>query len=165
MAKPIPTQEYEALLNAVGQFPEGAGIDRIEAKLPAPPNRRTLQRWLNDLIGQERLRKEGQGRATRYLRGKIVTASAHVTARSMTTANAEILIPLSDQARKVEAHVRQPVQKRTPVGYNRAFLDSYRPNVSFYLPESIRAELLTHGQAVTTNEPAGTLHVGLPIDC
>lgn len=104
----------------------------------------------------KRLRKQGLGRATRYLRGKIITASAHVTAGAMLVAHAEILIPLSGQAKEVEAYVMRPVQKRTPVGYNRTFFDSYRPNVSFYLPESIRAELLTHGQAVTTNEPAGT---------
>jgi hypothetical protein len=42
------------------------------------------------------------------------------------------------------------------VGYNRPFLDDYRPNASFYLSESIRAELLAHGQAVTSTEPAGT---------
>lgn len=55
----------------------------------------------------------------------------------------------------IEAHVRQPVQKRNPVGYNRAFLDNYQPNASFYLSESIRAELLAHGQVANTKEPAG----------
>lgn len=156
MAKPIPTHEYEAVLAAVGQFPDGAGIDLIEAQLVAAPTRRTLQRWLNVLISQGRLRKEGQGRATRYLRGKIVTVSAHVTARAMAVGYAEILIPLSDEAKEIEAQVRQPLQKRTPVGYSRTFLDSYRPNESFYLPESVRSELLSQGQAVNANEPAGT---------
>jgi Fic family protein len=156
MSKPIPIREYEAVLDAIGQLPGGAGIEQIEASLTSPPTRRTLQRWLTDLIAQERLRKEGQGRATRYLRRKIVTASVQVTARAQATVHAEILIPLSDEAKQIEAYVRQPVQKRTPVGYNRAFLDNYQPNVSFYLPESIRAELLAHGQAANTNEPAGT---------
>lgn len=156
MAKPSPTREYEALLNAVGQFPDGAGIEQIEAALESRPSRRSLQRWLTDLIDQGRLRKEGQGRATRYLRGKIVTAGALATAQAKMTAQAEILIPLSIEAEQIEAHVRQPVQKRTPVGYNRAFLDNYRPNVSFYLTESIRSELLAQGQVVGTVEPAGT---------
>lgn len=156
MAKPIPIREYEAVLDAIGQLPGGADIEQIEASLTNPPTRRTLQRWLTDLIAQERLHKEGQGRATRYLRGKIVTASAQVTARAQATAHAEILIPLSDEAKQIEAHVRQPVQKRNPVGYNQAFLNNYQPNVSFHLPESIRAELLAHGQAANTNEPAGT---------
>ena len=156
MAKPSPTHEYEALLNAVGQFLDGANIEQIEAALESRPSRRTLQRWLTDLIDRGRLRKEGQGRATRYLRGKIVTAGALATLSAKVTAQAEILIPLSDEAKQIEAHVRQPPQKRTPVGYNRAFLDNYRPNVSCYLPESIRSELLAHGQAVGSVEPAGT---------
>lgn len=118
MAKPSPTREYEALLNAVGRFPDGASIEQVEVVLESCPSRRTLQRWLIDLIAQERLRKEGQGRATRYLRGKIVAVSALTTAQ--------------------------------------AFLDNYRPNVSFYLPASIRSELLAHGQAVSAVEPAGT---------
>ena len=156
MAKPSPTREYEALLNAIGQFPDGAGIEQIEAALESRPSRRSLQRWLTDLIDQGRLRKEGQGRATRYLRGKIVNAGALATAQAKMTAQAEILIPLSIEAKQIEAHVRQPVQKRTPVGYNRAFLDNYRPNVSFYLSESIRSELLAQGQVVGAVEPAGT---------
>jgi Fic family protein len=156
MAKPSPTREYEALLNAVAQFPDGAGIDQIEAALPSRPSRRSLQRWLTDLIDQGRLHKEGQGRATRYLRGKFVSANALASAQTKMTVQAEILIPLSFEAKQIEAHVRQPIQERTPVGYNRAFLDNYRPNVSFYLPESIRKELMAYGRVVGTIEPAGT---------
>lgn len=144
------------MLDAIGQFPGGAGSEQIEATLTAPPTRRTLRRWLTDLIAQERLRKEGQGRATRYLRGNIVHAHAQVNVRTQATAHAEILIPLSAGAMQIEPHVRQPVQKRNPVGYNRAFLDNYQPNASFYLSESIRAELLAHGQVANTKEPAGT---------
>lgn len=156
MAKPSPTRAYETLLNVVGQFPDGVSIEHIEVALESPPSRRSLQRWLTDLIEQGRLRKEGQGRATRYLRRETVSASALATAQAKVTAQAEILIPLSIEAKQIEAHVRLPVQKRTPVGYNRAFLDNYRPNVSFYLPKAIRTELLAHGQAVDAVEPAGT---------
>lgn len=56
MAKPIPIHEHEAMLDAIGQFPGGAGIEQIEATLTAPPTRRTLQRWLTDLIAQGRAR-------------------------------------------------------------------------------------------------------------
>lgn len=156
MTKPAPTHQYEAVLNVVGQFPAGAGIEQVETGLADPPTRRTLQRWLSDLIGQGRLRKEGQGRATRYLRGKIVSASGQVTVRAKVTAHAEIMIPLSEEAKAIEAHVGQPFQMRTPVGYNQGFLDRYRPNASFYLPESTRAELLAAGQAAGADAPAGT---------
>ncbi len=156
MAKPSPTAEYEALLSAVGQFPDGAGIEQIEAAMASRPSRRSLQRWLTKLITQGLLRKDGRGRATRYLRGRIVVAGAQATAPDKTTAPAEILIPLSMEAKQIEAHARQPVQQRTPVGYNRTFLDNYRPNVTFYLSETIRSELLAHGQVVGRVEPAGT---------
>lgn len=156
MAKPAPTHRHDAVLNVIGQFPAGAGIEQVAAALADPPTRRTLQRWLSDLIGQGRLRKEGQGRATRYLRGKIVSLSGQVTVRAKVTARLEILIPLSDEAKSIEAHVGQPLQMRTPVGYNQGFLDSYRPNASFYLPESTRADLLAAGQAAGSDAPAGT---------
>ncbi len=68
----------------------------------------------------------------------------------------DLAIALSAKAKSIEAHVSRPLQNRTPVGYNTAFLDSYRPNVTFYLPASTRAELLAAGQAVNANEPAGT---------
>lgn len=156
MAKPVPTLAHDALLTAVAQFPDGASIEQIETALAPRPSRRTLQRWLSDLIDQQRLRKEGQARGTRYLRGNVIYATAHATAQAKVTAYAEILIPLSDEAKAIEAHVRQPLQKRTPVGYKQSFLDGYRPNETFYLPKSIRAELLACGQAANADAPAGT---------
>lgn len=156
MARPLPTQAQEALLDVIARFPDGASTEQIEANLKAPPNRRTLQRWLNELITQARVHREGQGRAVKYRLGQIVSATAHITTKSSVTAHAEILIPFSPEAKAVEAHVRHPLMLRKPVGYNRAFLDDYRPNETWYLPQAVRKELLLQGQAVATSEPAGT---------
>lgn len=156
MARPLPTQAQEAVLDVIARFPDGASTEQIEASLTTPPNRRTLQRWLNALIAQARVRREGQGRAVKYRLGQIVSATAHITTKSSATAHAEILIPFSPQAKDVEANVRQPLMLRKPVGYNRAFLDDYRPNETWYLPQAVRDELLLQGQAVATSEPAGT---------
>lgn len=156
MARPRPTQTQKAVLEAIARFPDGASTEQIEANLDAPPNRRTLQRWLNDLIAQARVHREGQGRAVKYRLGQIVSATAHVAATASATAHAELLIPFSPQAREVDAHVRQPLMLRQPVGYNRAFLDDYRPNETCYLPQAMREELRLQGQAVATSEPAGT---------
>lgn len=156
MAKPIPTLEYEAVLNAVAQFPAGASIEQIESVLAQQPTRRTLQRWLFDLIKQQRLRKVGQARGTRYLPSKVGHLTAFGTVRAIVTAQAEIVIPLSVEAKAIEAHVMQPLQKRTPVGYQQMFLDGYRPNETFYLSQSIRSELLACGQAANADAPAGT---------
>ena len=156
MVRTIPFQALDRLLDIVKQFPQGAGIDDIEAGLPSPMVRRTLQRQLQLLIGQQRLRRVGQARATRYLVPLIVEFAVHEPPSALTTTQGDVLIPLSRQGAEIERHVRQPLQQRTPVGYRRAFLDSYRPNESFYLSEAVRADLLADGQAVGANEPAGT---------
>ena len=142
------TKEYEALLEVVRLFPDGARIDQIEAQLEFPPARRTLQRRLNELIHQRRLQKKGQTRATRYF--------YRIDRASTPASDDDSRIPLSDEAEQLLNHIIQPMQKRIPVGYHREFLDRYRPNESFYLSESVRSELMSHGKSVHAHEPAGT---------
>lgn len=156
MARTIPTASYDEVIEAIARFSDGASIEHIEETLTAPPHRRTLQRWLNSLIAQARVRREGQGRAVRYLSGMVVAEPLNISAKAAVSAHAEILIPLSPEAKEVEQQVRRPLTLREPVGYNRALLDNYRPNETFYLSQAIRAELLSQGQAVSSNEPAGT---------
>ena len=156
MPKPSAADALTAVLDAISLFPNGAKVEQIQAALAALPTQRTLQRRLAELIRQRRAHTKGAGRATRYLRGDGVVLSAHSTENATATAALDIGIPLSVQAKAIEAHVSQPLQHRKPVGYNTAFLDSYRPNVTFYLPTVTRSELLAGGQAVNANEPAGT---------
>ena len=151
MVPSVLSSTHEAVLKAVAQSAAGANIEQIEAQLPQPPTRRTLQRWLNALVGQGRLRKEGQARSTRYLLP--VQAAPEAAADA---APRDVSLPLSDEARAIDIAVRQPVQHRTPVGYRRSFLDSYRPNTTFYLHAALRAELQALGQVAAHNEPAGT---------
>lgn len=155
MSKSVPSHAYDSVVNAVAQAAGGADIESIEAQLKAPPARRTLQRWLNNLVAQGRLRKEGKTRSTRYLL-PIKSLKGAATVEVTSTGRIEVSLPLSDEARAVEAAVRQPVQLRTPVGYQRSFLDSYRPNSTYYLPATLRAELLAQGQVAANKEPAGT---------
>lgn len=150
MAPSVLSSTHEAVLKAVAQSAAGANIEQIEAQLPQPPTRRTLQRWLNALVGQGRLRKEGQARSTRYL------LPVQAAPEAAAAAPGDVFFPLSDEARAIDIAVRQPVQHRTPVGYRRSFLDSYRPNTTFYLHAALRAELQALGQVAAHNEPAGT---------
>lgn len=150
MVPSVLSSTHEAVLKAVAQSAAGANIEQIEAQLPQPPTRRTLQRWLNALVGQGRLRKEGQARSTRYL------LPVQAAPEAADAAPGDVFFPLSDEARAIDIAVRQPVQHRTPVGYQRSFLDSYRPNTTFYLPAALRAELQALGQVAAHNEPAGT---------
>jgi hypothetical protein len=150
MVPSVLSSTHEAVLKAVAQSAAGANIEQIEAQLPQPPTRRTLQRWLNVLVGQGRLRKEGQARSTRYL------LPVQAAPEAADAAPGDVFFPLSDEARAIDIAVRQPVQHRTPVGYQRSFLDSYRPNTTFYLHAALRAELQALGQVAAHNEPAGT---------
>lgn len=156
MARHTPPETHEAVLAAIAHFPEGARIEQIERHLPAPPHRRTLQRWLNSLVDQGRIRRKGQGRALKYLRGTVVETQYRIGGKATATVHAEILIPLSPDAQEVEKQVRQPLVLRRPVGYNRAFLDNYRPNETYYLSQAIRDELLLQGRVVNHDGPAGT---------
>ena len=50
----------------------------------------------------------------------------------------------------------RPLTERTPVGYNREFLDKYRPNESSYLTSETIAHLNRVGRTPDTDRPAGT---------
>lgn len=143
MAKPIAIQAHQAVLEIIARASDPLAIDQIETSLAPRPNRRTLQRWLNQLIKQGQLQRRGQGRAVTY-------------GSSQDSSPAEGIIALSLAARRIEQHVRQPLARRTPVGYNQDFLDRYRPNETSYLSQHIRDELRAQGRAVSSQEPAGT---------
>ena len=156
MAKPLPTRELDAIVHAMQAFAAGASLAQISDQLTPHPNRRSVQRWLAQLIVQGRLRKQGVGRGTRYFLEHIVRAPVQVNAQAVLTIRPGIEFPLSEEAQSIAAHTAQPLHQRTPVGYNPHFLDSYRPNTTFYLPESTRADLLAAGQAANADAPAGT---------
>jgi hypothetical protein len=57
----------------------------------------------------------------------------------------ESVVPLSTAGISIGDYVRRAPEARKPVGYDRNFLDRYRPNVSFYLTEQDRARLTAVG--------------------
>ncbi len=65
-------------------------------------------------------------------------------------------IPLSKAGGEVRDYVRQPSTAREPVGYDRDFLDSYRPDESFFLSQAEREELSEIGTPPMDEQPAGT---------
>jgi len=145
------TTAQQSLLEVLQQSPQGLRLGAIEQALTlAAPNRRTLQRWLRHLAEAGLVQRQARGRASRYVAITPTVPIAPEPTPSMP------LVPLSQAGQWVAAQVAQPVQKRVPVGYQRAFLDNYRPNESFFLPLELRQKLLAQGQAVASSEPAGT---------
>lgn len=147
MAKPVPAKELTAIEDAVRAQPGGIKLGEIAAALGGGIPPRTLQRHLQQLTESGRLVRKGERRWTKYY----MPAEAEVSPAAQ-----EAAIPLSKGGKDVLAYVRRPVEKRKPVGYDRTFLDSYRPNVSAYLGEKERAHLLKVGTAEGGDQPAGT---------
>jgi hypothetical protein len=87
------------------------------------------------LVEQKRLIAEGRGKGRRYRwpPGDVVIrpAPAPLAIRGH-RARVEVYPPISPEAEAIKQAVREPIQHRRPVGYQRAFLDDYRPNVTYY---------------------------------
>ena len=157
MAKRIRDESLLALEEAVRRHPDGVTARQIEEAIEAAPPRRTLQYRLRSLVDAKRLVMEGSGRWARYR----VPRSAHVAAQAnlgtlRETVHVEVLPPLSEGGVEIRNHVRQPLTVRDPVGYDRAFLDLYRPNDTFYLSQAERTHLREIGSSQGAAQPAGT---------
>ena len=150
MARIAPEAVYEYIVAAVTRHPDGIGIDALSAALPALP-RRTLQRHLARLVTAKMLRSEGQASARRYLP---VAGHSEEPAEPEPTADADVW--MSDAGLEVRRLIRRPISQRRPAGYQRAFLDGYRPNEDLYLSPTVRRHLHGLGRALGDGRPAGT---------
>jgi len=156
MARPIPAGELAEIEDVVRAHPGGITLGEIAAALKERIPTRTLQHRLKFLTDSGRLVREGERRWTKYRLPPVIVTGELKAGEVQLEAEIELGIPLSKGGEDVQAYVRQPVARRKPAGYDRAFLDSYRPNVSAYLDETQRAHLLKVGTAETGEQPAGT---------
>ena len=159
MPKIIAESELAAIVAIVAARPDGVqvGLIREGITFSLPP--RMLQRRLALLVEQKRLVAEGIGKGRRYrLPSGHVTVAPH-SGRLVLQGHAplvEVYPPISQAALTIREAVRRPLQNRHPVGYNRTFFDSYRPNQTFYLPAQTRQHLLGKGRSLDDQRPAGT---------
>ena len=157
MPKKLPEDLTSKIEDEIARHPDGVRMDDLHAALADIVSRRTLQRRLGELVEQKRVDTEGQGRGLRYRRPpkKIaveITEQAHATDEI----RGETYIPVSSAGQEVLDYVRQPVQGRKPVGYNRDFLEGYRPNETRYLPPDVCDHLHNIGRSPDGERPAGT---------
>ena len=142
----MPRRIREELLRAieaiVQQNPEGMTAQEISDELGYSLPRRTLQYRLKFLVDQKRLIMESKGRWAKYRMFPVVQLAGQsiVTSGRISAAQLQVL-PLSESGIKIQEYVRQLPALRKPVGYNRVFLDLYRPNDTFYLSQAERTEL------------------------
>ncbi len=135
MSKKELLPQQEELLEILARSPQGAHISQIIGSLPEPPHRRTVQRWLATLAADKYLTIVGKGRATLYKPSTV--PGRHGKDKE----NYGRYIPISEEGQEVISYVQRKRAGRTPVGYEQNFLNSYIPNETWYLDESLRAHL------------------------
>lgn len=158
MARPIPEKELKAIEDVVRHHPDGVSAQQIADALAGDLPLRTLQYRLQRLVEDGRLAKEGERRWTKYylpVEGADEKETA-VPHEAEGEDEGNDLIPLSEESAAVRAYLRQPPEARKPAGYDRAFLDSYQPGISFYLSLDERAQLAKVGKPQIAEQPAGT---------
>ncbi|WP_208249612.1 Fic family protein [Rhizobium sp. T1470] len=150
MANQIPDDALAAIEEIVRQHTGAIPASEILRALQAPIPQRTLQYRLKRLVSDNRLIMEGDGRWAKYRLPDVASPpSSSGEDRVLDSA-------LSDAAKSMRDYVRQSPQARRPVGYNRDFLNSYRPNITFYLTASERLHLTSVGRPQIAEQPAGT---------
>ena len=149
MPKYISADDLYPIENLLADRHDGWRIGEIEKALEDQGlsfNRRTLQRRLARLEKAGRILINGVGRATRYL--------PIVTTKKSTEANDGIFLSIA--AQKIQNRISRPLSGRQPVNYQREFIDSYQPNVTWYLPAAIRNHLMDIGRRLGIDYAAGT---------
>jgi fido (protein-threonine AMPylation protein) len=140
------------LLSFIQASPNGATLAELLIEHSQIP-RRTVQRLVAKLIESGQVIAKGEGRARRYF-GVNAQTGPHTLPTQYD--NFPGFIPLSADSQDILAYINQPLEARKPVGYQRDFLDAYRPNKTWYLSESLRRQLHKMGKTTDVDEPAGT---------
>jgi Fic family protein len=135
-----------AYLRAHGR-PAGAAEITAQMQLPRP----TVNRALAALVRDGQLTKTGNGPALRYV-PMAATDMASATPEPKPTSTARPDTP----AQVLLASLSRPLGTRTPVSYDRSFVDEYIPNESSLLPRALAQSLYEHGRA-QGQQPAGTV--------
>jgi len=155
MPRHAPETDLVEIENIVQRHPEGLSIREIEGALAAALPRRTLQYRLKQLVDAGRLTQMGQRKGTRYAAPATGTLLPPPGGDQAESPEANV-IPLSPDSMEIRTYLKQPYEARRPVGYNRAFLDVYRPNESAYLSPADREHLAAIGKPRIAQQPAGT---------
>ena len=142
-------KELKDILGLLKNYDEGKSLKGIQSEFKPEIDRRTLQRRIKELIVSGKVVTSGKGRATKY---SLVKTSEGIAVEPSSTS----LLPLSNEGKEIQHIVSQSQQKRHPVGYNRAFLDTYQPNITSYLTVDEKNKLEELGVTARINEPAGT---------
>lgn len=158
MPETLLTHQQEEILALLARNPGGLKSEGIRNGLKNPPHLRTVQRLLAKLAADGHVTAIGKGKATVYMQAAPINTDAGLLKAEVSETEEvyESYIPLSEKGREIFSYVRRPRGARTPVGYEREFLDSYLPNETWYLGEMTRNHLHRIGDTGDLERPAGT---------
>lgn len=112
-------------------FPSGAPIEAILAAYGSEISPRTLQRRLVNLQERGIIRSSGRTRSKLYYLVRL--ANGHDKTGGPPTRYPGKDVPLSAESHAIQQLIQQPLEHRTPKGYDPSLLRNYRPNIDFYL--------------------------------
>jgi hypothetical protein len=157
MANKVKDDDLAAILAAVDHHGGKASLRDIADRLNPKPAERTLQHRIKLLVEAGRIVKDGDGpRWTRYSLPPTKAKPARPAPITAEKPAEEATIPLSPASEEIRRYLSQPPTARKPVGYDRGFLDAYRPNVTSYLSPEDRGRLANIGTPNFSAEGAGT---------
>ena len=172
MIELIQSQPWTSIMDPLGTPPRAQRILDALQRLPLGPTRleiqseagmseldvQVLRRLLVKLVQEGRIRAEGETRSRRYFLADAAIAPSPSTSKAGKRAVQKDAAypPLSPQGEKSRKMLTLPLSRRHPVSYQRAFLDAYHPNESYYLSSALRERLTNLGGPKEPERPAGT---------
>ena len=161
MPKLLPGDLLARVTGVLAAGSQGLSLAELQDALKGVVSRRSLQRRLNVWVRSGAIKSQGARRGRRYFsaRNDTVPTAATEALRHASVSESEAFTPsavISATGRQVQALVHRPIADRTPIGYQRAFLDSYVPNETEYLPVYLRTHLQASGRTPDEHRPAGT---------
>jgi hypothetical protein len=139
--KSIIANQAATILSVLKQFPEGASLEQIQAAAGLDIDVRQLQRRMSNLCELGTIQRRGKTRSIRYHLPVALNLEEEPE-----TYQKVYFLTLSEAGEAIKEMVSLPEAQRIPVGYNQQFLQSYRPNVDFYLSVEDRKQLAKLGQ-------------------
>jgi len=136
--------EYIRQAAAGPDGPPTAGVIAQHLKV----SRRTVNRTLARLVANGQLEKTGSGPTTGY---RLTSTPSSASSDGLPLAVAK-----GAEAAALLAQLTRPLGSRSPVSYERAFVDDYVPNESSLLPRALADALYAAGRA-QGQQPAGTV--------
>lgn len=128
----------EKILTSLREAKQPLSLAELQALHPKIA-RRSLQRYLSQLIERGNILATGQRRARRFYIKTTLTETS-----------------ISYDSLDILDYINQPITKRHPVGYQRELLEDYEPNITWYLAKPIRDLLRAWGDTGENKLPAGT---------